>query len=641
MSGVAGLYRLTGGDVAEAELGSMLAVQAHRGAYAHQWQSGSVGLGQCMHAATSTVYAEDSGPLVVVADARIDNRVALWNELGAPGEAGTDEALILRAYARWGANCPKHLLGAFAFAVWDGRTRTLLCARDHLGVRPLCYHHSQHLVAFGSEIKALLTLSDVPTDLDEARIATFMERQVSDTEATIYAAIRRLPPAHTLTVTPHGVHLQRYWHMDPARELDLASDAAFEEAFRELFEEAVLCRRRGAASLGSSLSGGLDSSSITVIARRQAAQEGCDPPATFSLVFDAVPRSDERRYIDTVLAQGAVRPHFVPGDRIDPFEELDAMLWHMDEPFLGPNLYLHWELLREAQRAGVDVQLEGLLGDSVVYHGDDYLTELASRGRWIEFAREAVPAAHTMGGGWRGAQRVLHRYVVTPLVADPLRHITKPLFGRRVTGASANSLLDLDFVRHLWSSGQVEPPQDGGRPWPLPTRAAHYEELTSGLLQTFLELIDRVAAASGLEVRCPFADRRLVEFCLALPANQRLRQGRTRSILRRALRGSLPEPIRRRNTKGNLSYAFARNLQRSPVLGSIVYDRLPIAAAYLDTDAVRRTYDRFCQGNASATEHFSLWQVAVLVRWLEVHQAPSHGSARRDSPQLATSSLGS
>lgn len=640
MSGITGLYHLDGHSADVGHVRRMAEALAHRGDLATYWSDGGVGLGEQRRSGTgaypsSPAQPLTAGPFALVADARIDNRDDLFQIFGwrdRPASDVTDATLILAAYERWGMDCPQHLVGAFAFALWDSRTRSLFCARDHLGVRPFYYHQSERLFAFGSEIKALLTLPDVPRRLRETSVADFVMLMTEDREATFYEEILRLPPAHALTVTPEGTRLRRYWTPDPTRELHLDSDEAYEEAFRDLFEEAVRCRLRGSRTVGSTLSGGLDSSSITTVAREQLKEKG--PLDTFSLVFDEVTASDEQRYIEAVLAQGGLRPHYVHGDRIDVFEDLDGMLSHMDEPFLGPNLFLHWGLYRSAQQQGVGVLLDGLLGDSTVFHGDAYLTELAARGRWLAFGREALPTARKWGGGVRGLRFVARRYVWSPLVAEPLRNAFPALPWSEHPSAFHARFLNPEFARHVeWTERAHRFGHDAPRT-PRSVRTAHHDELTSGLLPAALEVVDRAAAAFGIEARYPFADLRLVEFCLALPPTQRFRYGQTRTILRRAMKGYLPETVRTRNTKGNLSHALAHSLHAlaAPTLRELMGDRLSIARPYLNAEAVQHTYRQFCDGESSGQARMALWQVAILVRWLEREREAAQSTAVQREP---------
>src|SRR3989454_9825112 len=280
----------------------MLARLAHRGPDgAGVWSGGAVGLGhRLLHTTPESLrehlpLASGDGTLVLTADARIDNRGELLAALGRGVEA-TDAELILAAYERWGERCPEHLLGDFAFVIWDARRATLFCARDHFGVKPFYYYHAPgRLFCFASEIKGLLALAEVPRRLNETRVADYLVPLLEDKVITFYQDILRLPPAHRMTVTRQGVRIEQYWALDPEREIRMKSDADYAAAFREIFTEAVRCRLRSAFPVGSMLSGGLDSSSIVCVARQLLAQDGGETLHTFSPVFDDVREGGERR----------------------------------------------------------------------------------------------------------------------------------------------------------------------------------------------------------------------------------------------------------------------------------------------------------------------------------------------------------
>src|SRR4029079_19246480 len=168
------------------------------------------------------------------------------------------------AYLRWSDACLDHLLGDFAFAIWDPRADRLFCARDHFGMRQLTYYHEPgKFLAFATEVPAVLALDETPKRINEGRIADFLERlQGIDQTSTFYEEIFRLPPAHCLTLDSAGLRITRYWTLRPGPQLNLASPEAYAQAFLEVFTEAVRCRLRSAGAVGSTLSGGVDSGSI-------------------------------------------------------------------------------------------------------------------------------------------------------------------------------------------------------------------------------------------------------------------------------------------------------------------------------------------------------------------------------------------
>lgn len=648
MSAIFGIFYRDGRPVNPEELARMRAVLAHRGPDgAGVWHDGPAGLGHLMLRTTPESLNEHlpllsrDGRLALTADARIDNRDELIAELNLRDRPATqiaDSALILAAYERWGERCVEHLLGDFAFAVWDRREQKLFCARDHMGVKPFYYYCADRVFAFASEIKGLLALPQVPRRLNEVRIGDYLAGLDDDLVGTFYQEILRLPPAHTLTVTSNADRLLRYWALDPAHELRLASDEAYTEQFRAIFSTAIQCRLRSNGPIGSLLSGGLDSSSITGVARLLLAHRGGEYLHTFSAVFDAVPECDERSYIQQVLNQGGLQAHYVPGDQIGPLSNLEQMLWHNDEPFFAPGLYLNYLLYRASVSCGVRVLLDGHDGDGVVSHGFGYLTELARSGRLVSLARELYGSAQTFGESfWELLWGYSWKFYLQPIMVRsrfivPFNYARNLIHRAGTTGRAGESsfllwqkLLNADFVKRTGLDQRWADRQARMRTTPQTERAQHHAELMNGIKVSALEVLDKAAGAFALDLRHPFWDRRVVEFCLALPPEQKLQRGWGRLILRRAMSVALPQAIAWRRTKNN----FFPNLTR----GLLAFDRdrfdalfdpeRRAVADYLDLPALRPVYDQLVRqpSQVRPREVFMLWGTAALSNWLHTGDA--------------------
>jgi asparagine synthase (glutamine-hydrolysing) len=641
MSGILGIYYLDGSPVAPVKLERMAAVLAHRGPDGSDiWNQGAVGLGHAMLRTTPESrhehlpLADRSGDFVITADARLDNRAELIAALGtAVSKESTDSQLILAAYLQWGEACPERLLGDFVFAIWDNRRQSLFCARDHFGVRPFYYYLSpQRIFIFASEVKSLFSLPEVPRTLNEERVGDHLADVFADEESTFYSGVLRLRPAHRMTISRAALTTQCYWTLDPSRELRLRSNEEYAERFRDLFTEAVRSRLRSISPIGSMLSGGLDSSSITCVARRLLT---VDSPRllTFSTIFDRLPRCDEREYINAVLALDRLDPHFIPGDQSGPFQDLERIHWHEDQAFYAPNFAMIWKIYGAVSEQGVRVLLDGHDGDSVVSHGYKYLDELAIAGRWLSLVREVKGLARHYGDsptnllkayGWHyGIDPLLARHRSLRMVRRIAKVIRRRTHGQQETKAKANweSLLNREFAdrinmieRHrAWRKTQSNSTRN--------ERDGHYKILRQPMQAFALEVHDSAAAAFSIEKRYPFWDKRVVEFCLSLPAEQKLHHGWTRVVMRRAMEDILPKKVQWRGGKMDFTPSIAHGLRHfeRELMEEIIVRNPDVIERYVNVGKLRETYRRFIADESSTnfTDVFNLWKCVSLAVWLQ------------------------
>lgn len=633
MSGFAGLYYTDGRSAAEADVTRMTERLSHRGPDGDSvWCAEVIGLGhQLLRTTPESRYetlprTNDAGDVVITADARIDNRHELFDalDIATLPEKTPDSHLILAAYEAWGEQCPEHLVGAFSFVIWDERNEQVFCARDHMGIKPFYYYQSEGVFAFGSEIKALLCLDEVPRRLNEIRVGDYLMSTFDDTEITFYEDVLRLPPGHRLIVSPGRMSLQEYWSLDPSCTIELDSDEEYAQRLRELFTEAVRCRLRSAYPVGSTLSGGLDSSSIVCTAQQLLA---ADPDTDeipngelhlFSAIFDDVPASDEREYIDRVLARTGLDTHYVHADRVSPLVEFDRVSWHEDEPFFTSNLFIHWELYRAAHRQDVRVFLDGFDGDTTISHGIGRLAELARAGRWLTLAIELDGLSGNLGAP---ARSIARRHVIGPLASEPMQRL-REIGPRRVQGREDTAPLVNDkFATRIDLDARIEELQDRSNP-PRTVRKRHHQSLTRGIIPFALEVADKAAAAFSIEPRYPFFDKRLVEFCLALPADQKQRSGLTRVVMRRAMNGILPPEIQWRGDKADLSPNFNHVLLRfeRDRIEHVIDGESTGIEEYADMTTVRDAYARFeLTGDHEAA--IAVWKVVTLALWLRHTQS--------------------
>ena len=276
MSGIAVLYQWDGAPADRSTVERMISVIPYRAVDGSGvWSNGPIAIGHAQLATTPEAAAETSplidasSGLVLSMDGRVDNRDELIADLNSHGHqirTGSDAEIVLRAWQRWGADAPARLIGDFAFALWDPSKRTLFCARDPLGVKGFYYFEGPGFFLCASELHQLFQDPRVPRRPNEAAIAYLLVRVPVDREETLFEGIRRLEPAHYLSVSARGVECHRYYDLDAAREIVYSSADEYSEHFLSLFKEALRGRLRSNKGVASDLSGGLDSSSIVCLA---------------------------------------------------------------------------------------------------------------------------------------------------------------------------------------------------------------------------------------------------------------------------------------------------------------------------------------------------------------------------------------
>jgi asparagine synthase (glutamine-hydrolysing) len=377
------------------------------------------------------------------------------------------------------------------------------------------------------------------------------------------------------------------------------------------------------------LSGGLDSSSIACAAQHVADKDALQMH-TFSAIFDDVPKSDERTYINEVLEAYSFIPHYIQGDDISPLvlpSLGDNDEKGSDEPIRAPNLHLNWQAYQEADEHEVRIILDGFDGDTTISHGMGSFHEMACNSEWLSLIREARAYANLRDQSAGSIiSPMLNRYVFHRIRGyGRLRRWWKTLWNEDTGEESEQqSILAAHFSDRIgWEERKRELSRRPGDP-PTTEREFHRRFLTKGDMPRVLETLDRCAAQFQVEVRYPFWDRRLIDFCLSLPRNLKLYQGWSRRIMRIGLDQVLPEKIQWRVDKSDVGHALDHVLYK--------YSRHQIAQTlnepvcidrYADMDVLNRALQRFMAGHPAGQDVLHLWNATTLELWLQRQSNPT------------------
>lgn len=553
MSGIGGLVNLDGRPVAEEELRGVQEALLHRGPD-HQalWIDGNIGLiHNLLRIEPQARQPFLVGRSAVAFDGRIDNLPLLrkileragrrWSPLADPPTA---PELLLEAYLELGEGLLPLLLGDFALALWDGPARKLLLARDPVGVKPLFYFQDEKRLIFASEIKGLLA-AGAPCERDDDAFGEFRIFRFRTMRRTFFKGIRRLPPGFLLVAPGRESSGRAFWGPNPGRHLVLPSREAYRERFRSLFLEAVRCRLPQAGPAALRLSGGLDSSSIAgACARIRDRERPGLSIAAVSILSDAFP--DERRHISAACGACGLESLSFLGEDVDLLDGIETVLHHQESPLFEPMDAWILRQHRLAGERGCRVVLGGEWGDQLMCSGA-YIADLFRQGRWPRFVREFLSYPRRSGGSYRGLARLLLLYLALPgRVSDRYESLRRVLYrlarpGRPVPGGMPGP----------WTGLVEGAPEFLGPAFPLAARRERYDAVFGVHNVLCLELLDKLAAQSGVEARLPFLDRRLIQFCLSVPSEEIVRGGLDRRLQREGLEGLLPASIAARPDKGD------------------------------------------------------------------------------------------
>lgn len=559
----------------------------------------------------------------IVFNGEIYNHAELRRELEASGHrfvSRSDTEVLLAAYAEWGEACLGRLEGMFAFVLMDRLEATVLAARDRFGIKPLYYWVMPDLsLAFASEIKQFSALPGWRAVLNGQRTYDFLAWGILDhTDETMFKGVYQLRPGISVRLD-----LKRPLDVEPGRRLALREwyrlagshfEGSLEDAaarFKERFHASVLDHLRADVPLGSCLSGGLDSSSIVCAMNDLLRRDGVKETQHAFSSCSAIPRFDEREYVEEVVRHTGIEAHYVYPDLSQLFDLLDRITWHQDEPFGSTSIFAQWSVFALAADNGVKVMLDGQGADEQLagyqgYHGALYAS-LFRQLRWIELWREIRAARQVHGHGPLWAAK----YLADALLPAALRYPLRAMVGRET---ASPAWLDLQRL-----GAAPCDPMRGEAGASLSIGELSHRQLTRSNLQMLLHWEDRDSMAHSIEARVPFLDHKLVEFVLGLPDACKLHRGVTKRVLREGLRGVLPETIRVRMSKlGFVTPEEHWMREEAPEkFRQAVRDAVAASQGVLRPEALRLADDVIA---GKRPFDFTVWRMISFAAWLRRFQ---------------------
>ena len=561
MSGIAAILNLDGSPVAPTGVERMANVLKPYGLDRQKiLMRGNAAFVFCLHQLTPEDLFEQqplvfANRFVMLFDGRIDNRQELSAVLNIPAADlpfTPDSSIAMRLFDRWGEHAFERILGVFAIIVMDLRDGSLICARDQMGLRVLHYYHSATRFAVATNPDTLFALSWVPRICNKDQIGDALVNRGMNEETTYYKDILRVSSGSIVRVRGSNLSKTRFWNADNIPDVRFKHDHEYVEAFEELLHAAVKARLRGRRVPCATITGGLDSSSISVIAADMLAARG-DKLNTFTAVPEAdFTRGetrglyfDERPHVLSIAKlNGNITPHFVPPSKGPILEQIAEETRVAGFPGVGTlNGLWVMDICAAARSLEHNVMLVGEIGNiTISYHGRGLFAELVRRGRLLRLFREIASS----GFRWR---HMIRHCTVAPFVPDAVFRIYKQWSRGANPPWHDFSAIQSEFGTR---SGIVERVAREYSPFDVPpssdSRLSRINDLHG-----FCDMADWFAALRafrGIDIRAPAADQRVVEFCIGIPNDQFRRNGRERWLIKRAMKGRLPDSVLSNTKKG-------------------------------------------------------------------------------------------
>jgi len=490
--------------------------------------------------------SNEDGTITVVYNGEIYNFATIREELVSRGHrftTHTDTEVIVHGYEEWGEAVLDRFNGMFALALSNDRTKTLWLARDRLGVKPLYYFADERRFLFASEIKALLAHPDVPRDVDGKGLMNYLAYGHAVAPDTMYKGIRKLLPGHVLRVHGRDIAVREWWTARPAPPARLSEEECARE-LRGLLEDSVRLRLIADVPVGAFLSGGLDSSAVVALMKRQTSA----PVKTFSIGFDGGAAFNELPDARRVAAHLGTDHHELLVQPKQLAETLETLVYHFDEPF-GDAACFPTYLVSRLARNQVTVALTGEGGDELF---GGYRRYFAAR--WVRLLRTVSggSAGPLLGAGVRTLPRFrrLKKVIEAAGIADPASQYASLL---RVFGDGAmRALVDprLEQAARAYDAVEVYRRHFADAHAADEMNRFMYVDMKTWLADAYLEKVDKTSMAVSLEARVPILDYRIAEFAMSIPSRYKINGTETKRVLRAAVKDLLPRETMRKAKHG-------------------------------------------------------------------------------------------
>jgi asparagine synthase (glutamine-hydrolysing) len=530
--------------------------------------------------------------LIITYNGELYNYLEIKNELLQKGHSFktiTDTEVILAAYKEWGKDCVQRFNGMWAFAIYDAQNQVLFCSRDRFGIKPFYYIWQQRTLAFSSEIKAFTTLPFWEPMLNQEIASDYLIKGLQNhTDQTLFENVKQLVPGNHLIfdLKTHSFEIERYYNLGA---IDQNTNITYSEAaieFRKLLKDAIQLHSRSDVKVGAALSGGLDSSSIVALQYELLGEQRKNLEVVS--YTSEIPQFDESRFVKSLVKRYPVKVHWTSTTFEETISKIDEVITAHDEPLLSASLVASYFVFQKAKESKLKVMLDGQGADELLAGYGTY---------YVPFLKEI------------GSRRIfkLFQEILGLLGKHQIKRSKKLNFFKNAP--DLNQYLNLPLSRPIEKSNNF--------------RDYSNYMLQKGILPALLQFEDRNSMAHSVESRVPFLDYRLVEFCMSLPAEFKIRNGVRKAVLREGMKNDLPDNILKRYDKMGFSTPQDSWIsENSEIILESIQNTISSYPTVFDKNLKNFTTKVFSK---KQTEHYAfLWRVMTFGRWLEIMNVKSN-----------------
>jgi asparagine synthase (glutamine-hydrolysing) len=519
-----------------------------------------------------------------------------------------DTEAVIHAYEEWKEDCLQKLNGMFTFAIWDKKNKSLFIARDRLGIKPLYYYYDAKGFVFASEIKALLIDKDIISEPNNSAIYSYLVTGFQYTNETFFKNIKELQPGHYMVINSEGLKIRKYWDIPDEKTPETKEirnthsvDRSNINKFLTLLTDAINIRIPPNFPITYYLSGGIDSSAIVCLAEKLVKNKKSEESVVLTASYNT--KWDEAVYAEEVNKLVRAKMTYVFPSSVASWKDLKEFVYYMDEPVAVLNYYVYWCLAKVTKTKSRIIFMGQGPDEFLAGHGEhfiSYIKELVSEKKYAKILKELIPRR----------ERCDIFNVLYALLGD---------FVLRSKSILIASLLDKKFLKLHKSPANTQSKPHYARARAL--RESLMWDVKQERLPMHLRVGDRMSSAFSIELRCPFLDHRIIEYSFTLPSNYKIRDGETKYIMREAVKGVIPESVRKRKKLGTpVPLETWLKKFRSEITQMIKSKKFK-DRGYFNAEAVWDVYDRYCNNKMNRFEKpfygDVLWRIINLELWFE------------------------